>query len=409
MTSRDFILCPLVYWEIAMGFFNNVSNSFNRGVSTVSRSGKTAQLNMQLNELMKQRQGLAAQLGASLYDATKNDPRFTAGREGLYGGIASIDAQRANIEAQIGQLRADQAAQTAASQTYRCPSCGSTVAATDLFCSGCGLPIAQVIAGQPRYMNPASAQQQSYSPVPFQQQPVYGAASSFSPSTPAATGRVCPNCGAPMGEDDLFCMNCGTRVPVKDSEAPAVPDAAPSVPAFDAAPQVAASAEPVTSAEIPPKPTPESGSNSGSDASAGEEPSEAPAEGATGDAVVTTDAGSDTPAATSAPTANRADDAKALTDALASLDNVTIPASDAFESDVTRVMDRTPRSVSSPSGRGVSQPQFAPSAAPMPVPTAAPVVAPTAAPAPAVRRCPNCGAEVGPTEKFCFSCGSKLN
>jgi predicted nucleic acid-binding Zn-ribbon protein len=124
-----------------MGFLDNVSNSLNRGVNTVSRSGKTAQLNMQINELMKQRQNMAAQLGASLYDITKGNPAFTAGREPLYNGIASIDAQRASLEAQIEQIKAEQAAETAAAQTYRCPNCGSVVSATDLFCRGCGLPL----------------------------------------------------------------------------------------------------------------------------------------------------------------------------------------------------------------------------------------------------------------------------
>lgn len=164
-----------------MGFFESVSNSFNRGVNTVNRSGKTAQLNLQLRNLMSQRQNLAAQLGASLYEDTRHNPELTAGREALYDGIASIDAQRASIEAEIEQLRAEQAAQTAAAQTYRCPRCGSTVAATDLFCMGCGLPIAEVLAGQQT-------------------------------TAPASGGRACPNCGAPLAAGDLFCMNCGTRV-----------------------------------------------------------------------------------------------------------------------------------------------------------------------------------------------------
>ena len=84
-----------------MGFLDNVANSLNRGVNTVSRSGKTAQLSLQMADLMRQRQNLAAQLGASLYEQTRNDPALTAGREALYDGIAEIDAQRAKLEAQI--------------------------------------------------------------------------------------------------------------------------------------------------------------------------------------------------------------------------------------------------------------------------------------------------------------------
>lgn len=148
-----------------MGFLDNVANSLNRGVNTVSRSGKTAQLSLQMADLMRQRQNLAAQLGASLYEQTRNDPALTAGREALYDGIAEIDAQRAKLEAQIEQIKAEQAAASAAAQTYRCPKCGSTVAAGDLFCSGCGLPIADVIAGQPHPTPAATPAEADDAPV----------------------------------------------------------------------------------------------------------------------------------------------------------------------------------------------------------------------------------------------------
>lgn len=148
-----------------MGFLDSVANSLNRGVNTVSRSGKTAQLSLQMADLMRQRQNLAAQLGASLYEQTRNDPALTAGREALYDGIADIDVQRGRLEAQIEQIKAEQAAASAAAQTYRCPKCGSTVAAGDLFCSGCGLPIADVIAGQPQPAPAATPAETDTAPV----------------------------------------------------------------------------------------------------------------------------------------------------------------------------------------------------------------------------------------------------
>lgn len=82
---------------------------------------------------MKRRQALAAQLGASLYDATKDDPTFRAGREAIYDGIAAIDAERAGYQAEIDRIEAE--AQAAAVR-YTCPFCGSSVAVSDLFCSG---------------------------------------------------------------------------------------------------------------------------------------------------------------------------------------------------------------------------------------------------------------------------------
>ena len=82
-----------------MGLLDNVCESLNRGANALGRSGNSAQLNMQHNDLMRLRQKLAVQLGASLYDQTKDDSTFTEGREPIYDGIAAIDAQRTSIEA----------------------------------------------------------------------------------------------------------------------------------------------------------------------------------------------------------------------------------------------------------------------------------------------------------------------
>ena len=228
-----------------MGVLDSMSNSFNRGMDSMSRSTKIAQLNRQINDLMKQRQDLAAQLGASLYDQTRGNPSFTSGREALYDGIASIDAQRSNIEAQIEQIKAEQAAADAAARTYRCPRCGSVVHATDLFCSGCGLPIDQVLAGQ------------SQGSVP----------------QPVAPMRTCPNCGSPVNDGDLFCMTCGHRLDQVAAPAPTpaptpVPSPAPAPtpgpvaapePSSDTVPmpEPAAEPEPVAEPALEPEPEPE--------------------------------------------------------------------------------------------------------------------------------------------------------
>lgn len=62
-----------------------------------NRTGNTIKLKAQMSEAMKRRQTLAAQLGASLYEATKDDPELRAGREAIYDGIAAIDAERARL------------------------------------------------------------------------------------------------------------------------------------------------------------------------------------------------------------------------------------------------------------------------------------------------------------------------
>ena len=164
-----------------MGFMDNVTSVVNRGTASVQRTGRSAQLKMQLNDLMKRRRELAAQLGASLYEDTKEMEQLRQGREALFDGIADIDAQRAQVQSELDQLENKAVAQQVAATTYRCPRCGTGVPATDFFCSGCGLPIAEV------------AQQANQAPA--------------APDS----GIACAKCGAPMAEDDVFCMACGNK------------------------------------------------------------------------------------------------------------------------------------------------------------------------------------------------------
>ena len=171
-----------------MGFLDNVTSVVNRGTASVQRTGRTAQLKMQLNDLMKQRRDLAAQLGASLYDTVKDMPEMRQGREPLFDGIAGIDDKRVAIEAEIAQIEADAAAQQASAMTYKCPRCGFDIPATDLFCSGCGMPIAEVKAAIPE-------------PAPDAAMPV-----------DETDGPKCSSCGASLNEGDAFCTSCGTKV-----------------------------------------------------------------------------------------------------------------------------------------------------------------------------------------------------
>ena len=184
-----------------MGLLDDLQGSFNRGVAATGRTARQVKLKSQMSDAMKRRQGLAAQLGANLYDATKDDPSWRTGREALYDGIAAIDAERAQIQAELDALEQEAQAEAYAAQVYTCPFCGSRVAATDMFCSGCGKPMAEIQAA-------LTAQ----APAP-------------APAAPAS-GTVCPNCGAPTNPGDAFCMNCGTRL---DGAA-----AAPAAPAAEA-------------------------------------------------------------------------------------------------------------------------------------------------------------------------------
>lgn len=198
-----------------MSFFDDLQNSINRGVAGANRTGSTIKLKAQLSEAMKRRQTLAAQLGASLYDVTKDDPIFRAGREAIYDGIAAIDDERAGYQAEIDRIEAEAQAAQAAAVRYACPFCGSSVAASDLFCSGCGKPMAEIEAE-------------------ITKQRTSGIATAAASS--ASSVATCPQCGFFINEGDTFCMNCGAKLesasepepePIVVSEPIAVPEPEP--------------------------------------------------------------------------------------------------------------------------------------------------------------------------------------
>ena len=168
-----------------MGFLDDLSDSFSDAKAAVGRSTSTMKLNSQLNEIKRRREGLVTQLGASLYEVTKDDPKLRAGREALYDGIAQCDIERSQVNAQIAQIEA-QAQQMV---TYTCPRCGTKVPASNQFCAGCGLSVADVIAASTMTAPQAVPQ-----------------------AAPIGAAHVCPTCGAPIESGDTFCLNCGTRL-----------------------------------------------------------------------------------------------------------------------------------------------------------------------------------------------------
>lgn len=172
-----------------MGILDSVTSAVNRGTESAGRAAEKVKINNKMNEVNKRRQQLAAQLGASLYLATKDDVSLRQGREGLYDSITACDAEREQLQARLAAIEAA----SEAVETFKCSVCGTKMAGGDLFCSGCGTP-----ADKARAVRPA---------------PVVG-------------GAVCASCGAPMAADDLFCMSCGAKAGAApanaESETPAL-------------------------------------------------------------------------------------------------------------------------------------------------------------------------------------------
>lgn len=170
-----------------MGFVDDIQNSVQREVDSASRSVEIAQLKVKIKDVQNRRKELAAQLGASLYEVTKSDPVLVGGREALFDGIASLDAERAGYEAQIEEIERKAQEAQAAAAGVECPFCHYSMRGSDLFCAGCGKPMAEVKAFYEKAPEPETA------------------------SEPAAA--FCMNCGNKLGAGDKFCMKCGTKVP----------------------------------------------------------------------------------------------------------------------------------------------------------------------------------------------------
>lgn len=293
-----------------MGLFDNVQQAMNRGVATAGRTANSTKLKMQQADIARQRKELAAQLGAALYEATKDDAALRAGREQLYDGIANLDKQSAEIDAQLRQI-AEQAA-------------------------------AEAQAAQAKAQARAAAQQ-------------------------ATSGPRCPSCGAPIGEGDLFCMSCGTKI---------------ELPKQEPEPARVSAKEPVSSSEAAPEPAgetaPEADPASKAVPALGPEPVAAPE---------------------AEPVAAPKENGSAPEiSAMPALSDLPSPAS----------IDMKP----SPVDKRDDEPAMTP--APEPAAQTSSATPSAAAPAPAEKDgtsggfCPNCGKPVLAEDLFCSSCGNRL-
>lgn len=166
----------------AMGFFDDISATFNRGADAAGRTAKTIKIKGQIADVNRRRQSFAAQLGALLYDRFKDDSAVREDFEELFAAIAGCDEERAGYQAELDEIEAEAAAASEAAKTVECPVCHTRISVSDRYCCGCGKPVEEIKAEE------AARTQET------------------------AAGSQCPKCGAPASDDDLFCTACGARI-----------------------------------------------------------------------------------------------------------------------------------------------------------------------------------------------------
>ena len=149
-----------------MGFFEDAGGVLNRGVANAGRSTRVISLKAQISDLGHKRTNLMADLGENLYEQTRFDAAFREGSETLYEAVENLDAQRLALEQELYVIEQQMKAVPVASSTA--------------------------------------------SPVPM-------------PAQAQAASRMCPQCGAAMYGDDLFCSNCGTRSEPSAASSPRCP------------------------------------------------------------------------------------------------------------------------------------------------------------------------------------------
>lgn len=176
-----------------MGFLDEMRASLDRTAADANRALQVNRIKSQMNDALKRRQQLAGQLGASLYEATKDNTELRQGREELFDGIAAIDNERAQLQAQIDELERQAQAAAYASAFIDCPFCHNRLQQSSMFCSGCGKSMAEIQA--------ELARQAQAAPTPVEPQ-----------VAPADGAAVCPACGAPIQAGHAFCMNCGHKL-----------------------------------------------------------------------------------------------------------------------------------------------------------------------------------------------------
>ncbi len=89
-----------------------------------------------------------------------------------------------------------------------CPDCGEMIDPRDVYCGACGSRVAGRLpkVDIPGVTEPEISEEEYVSPE--------------APAAPTGQTRECPNCGATIAADDVFCGECGSKVEAAAASAP---------------------------------------------------------------------------------------------------------------------------------------------------------------------------------------------
>ena len=90
-----------------------------------------------------------------------------------------------------------------------CPSCGTELPVGAMFCGECGRAITAADQRGGRVQEPRQRADGPGERAPDPGKPSVEPASSVAEAEPRPSPLVCEQCGAPMGENDIFCGECG--------------------------------------------------------------------------------------------------------------------------------------------------------------------------------------------------------
>ncbi len=203
-------------------------------------------LRERIEELSRIRLGFTAHLGSSLYEATKDNAELRWGRESLYDGIATCDAERERILRRIEELTSETGS-TASANVGECPAPKSVsslektiiveeepASITEELPKLDATIVMPAMAVEDEVTQPVPEPEPQPVPVPEPEperepepepQPVPEPELEYEPApepepeamvtptampTPTTTDLICPRCGSPVNPGDKFCMECGS-------------------------------------------------------------------------------------------------------------------------------------------------------------------------------------------------------